>query len=277
MKKLLILLMATAILVTGCGANTTQEDDNVLRVGIDLKYYPFMYLDSNGDPAGLEPDVAQAFGEYIGMEVELVNTDFTMLIPALDTGDVDIVISDMSIAPDRLEKVDFSDPYRYSPTLALVNKDFATANNITDDMSEEDFFAIEGFDFVSLAGTIAATIPYKHGVATTEFPEIATAIIEVSTGRADAIVGAYTVHGDHAANPETTIVYSGISDYSSSAFAVKKGNTELIEKANEFIATMYEEGGLYAEANGKYDAGIADFLKNDSLGLDYIIYPPQGN
>ncbi len=275
MKKLLSSILAIVIMMAclaGCSSGLSNQDD-VLRVGIDLKFYPFMYMDEDGNPTGFEVDIAYAFGEYIGKEVEIVNTDFSMLIPALDTGDIDIIISDMSAKPDRLEKADFTDPYRYSRTLALVNRDFALENNITSDMSEDEFFAIDGIIFAGLAGTIASSLPLEFGAEVTEFTEIATALIEVTTGRADALIGASTVYGDHAANENTTIVYDGITEVSASSFAVKKGNDELLEQANAFIASMYEEGGFYDEAGTKYDAGIGEFMQNDELGLDYIIYP----
>ncbi len=275
MKKLVCSIMVVSLLmmtVIGCGSSDESSED-VLRVGIDLKFYPFMYLDEEGVPTGFEVDIANAFGEYIGREVEIVNTDFAMLIPALDTGDVDIIISDMSAKPDRMEKADFSEPYRYGRTLVLVNKEFASENNINSEMSEEDFFAIPDITFAGLSGTIASSVPREHGVEVNEFTEIATALMEVTTGKADALVGANTVWGDHAANKETTIVYDGISEVSGSSFAVKKGDTELLDKANAFIESMYEEGGFYDVAGTKYDEGIGEFLQNDELGLEYIIYP----
>ncbi len=274
MKKLIVFILAIALLtigLTSC-ANEKKSNDDVLRVGIDLKFYPFMYLE-DGVPTGLEVDISHAFGEYIGKEVKIVNTDFSMLIPALDTGDIDIIISDMSEKPDRLEKADFTEPYRYGRTLVLVNKKFATEHNITNDMNEDDFFSIDGMLFAGLSGTIAASIPRERGAEVTEFTEIASALMEVTTGRADALVGTSTVWGDHAANADTTIVYEGVSDVSGSSFAVKKGNTELLEQANAFIASMYEDGGFYEQAGTKYDEGIGEFMQNPELGLDYIIYP----
>ncbi len=275
MKKIIglfLLIMVLTICLVGCTRNSESTDD-VLRVGIDLKFYPFMYLDDAGKPTGLEVDIAYAFGEFIGNDVEIVNTDFSMLIPALDTGDIDIIISDMSAKPDRLEKADFSEPYRYARTLVLVNKDFAIENEVSSAMSEEEFFEIDGIIFAGLSGTIATSIPREYGIDVMEFPEIAPALMEVSSGRADALIGANTIYGDHAANRETTIVYEGVSDVSGSSFAVKKGDSALLKQANDFIDTMYETGGFYDQADTKYDEAIKEFMQNDTLNLDYIIYP----
>lgn len=298
MKKILALtlaFMATTMIFVGCSSDdttqtntqnntaSTQNDDkntqiddtentDVLKVGIDLKYYPFMYLDENSNPEGFEVDIAYAFGEFLGREVEIVNTDFSMLIPALDTKNVDIIISDMSSNAERDEKADFSIPYRYTKTLSLVNKDFATENNITNDMSEEDFFAIEGMRFVGLAGTMAVTVPQSFGCDVTEYPEIATALLEITKGNADAIVGASTIYGDNVAYPDTTIVYEGISNVMGSCFVVAEGDEKMQQLANEFIESMYASGGFYELCGDKYDEKIGEFLQNQELGLDYIIY-----
>jgi len=234
-----------------------------------------MYLDENGEAAGLEPDLARAFADYLGKEVEIVNTDFSMLIASLETGEVDIVISDMSVNEQRKQKIDFSDGYRFGKTTALVNKTFYDANNITDDMDVEEFFGLEGIKSIGLSGTIGTIIPQKYGIEALEATEIATAIMEVTSGNSNVIVGSYVIFGDHAANPDTTEIYLGIPEYSTSAFAVKKGNIELLENANEFIKELYKEDGLYEQLRDKYDKAVAEVYFNDDFGLDYIVTKPQ--
>ncbi len=274
MKKVFCIIMVIVILatcLTGCGSDSNSE--NVLRVGMDLSFAPFSYIDDNGEVAGFEPQIAEAFGEYLGMEVEIVAMDFSMLIPALEMDDVDILIADMSRTAEREEKVDFSNPYRYTYTLALVNKTYAEANGITDEMPEEEFFAIEGISFVGLTGTKGVYYPESYGITVTEVPEIGTGLMEVSNGISNALVASNEVHGFHAADPNNTIVYSGIKSQEPSCFVVKKGNTELLELSNEFIATMYDGGGLYDQIKEEWDPIIAEFLQNDELGLDYIVMP----
>lgn len=274
MKKILSLAISFCmllLLLVGCGTDSDRKD--VLRVGMDLKFPPFSYIGDDGKPAGFEPTIAKAFADYLGKDVEIVDTDFSMLIPALDTGDVDILIADMSETDERAEKADFSDPYRYTYTLALVNKDFAQKNNITDDMSEQDFFAIKDARFVGLSGTKGVYYPQKYGINVTEVTEIGTGLTEVSNGTSDILVASNEVHGFHAADKEHTIVYSGINNQSASSFVVKKGNADLLNKSDEFIKTMYEDGGLYDRIRAEYDPIIANFLQNDELGLDYIVNP----
>lgn len=243
---------------------------------MDLKFPPFTGTDEDGNPEGLEVDIAHALGEYLGREIEIVNTDFSMLITSLETGEADVVISDMAVKEERKEKVDFSKPYLYGRTLALVNKEFAEKNHITNEMSPEDFFGIDGERVVGLAGTISVSVPQSFGVKVEEVTEIASALMEINQNTADVLVGANTILGDHAANKDTTVVYEGIKEYSQSAMAVKKGNTELLEQMNGFIESMYEEGGFYMKAQGKYDEAIGEYLQDPNKGLEYMIYPPEG-
>lgn len=104
---------------------------------------------------------------------------------------------------------------------------------------------------------------------------MASGLMEINNGTADVFVGANTIIGNHDAYPDTTEIYWGIKEYSQSAMAVKKGNTELLDQANAFVKTMYEDGGFYKTAGDKYDEAIHNYLKDDSLGLDFIIYPPK--
>lgn len=278
MKKiiavLLTVIMAT-LLVMGCNSSgKTAEETQPLKVAMDLKYPPFTGTDEKGNPEGLEVDMAYALGEYLGRDVEIVNTDFPMLITALDTGEVDIVISEMSVKEERKEKVDFSKPYMYDRTLALVNKSFAETNKITDSMLEKDFFALDA-KYIGLTGTISVTVPQTYGHQVEEITEIASGLMEINNGTADVLVGANSIIGLHATYPDNTVIYGGIKDYSETAVAVKKGNTELLDKVNAFIDTMYVDGGFYQTAGTKYDQAIGAYLQDSTLGLNYIIDPPQ--
>lgn len=270
----------------GTGVGTTPSDsvqeeakdnttDSALRVGIDLSYPPYSYLDDGGQPAGFEPDLAIAFGEFIGQEVEIVDTSFGLLLAALDMDDLDILIADMSINEERQEKADFSDPYRYEFTLALVNADFAEENNVSDAMTEDEFFAIEGANFIGRAGTKGVYYPQSKNVEVTEVTEIGTGLVEISTGMADILIASNEIHSYHAADPDNTVVYSGIPEQSASCFVVKKGNSELLAQANEFIDYLYEEDGGYDQMKEKFDPIIGEFLQNEELGLDYITYPNE--
>ena len=272
-----IILLLAIILINYSDKKSISKENvqNTLKVGIDLKFPPFMFENDDNIASGFEPDLARAFGDYLNMDVKIINTDFSMLIPALQTGAVDIVISDISITPERMEKVDFSDGYRYGRTPVLISKNFYEENNITDEMSAKDFFNIPMAKFIGLSGTVGTIIPSHYGIEASEATEIGTAVMEIVTGQSDALVGSYVIFGDHNANKDTTELYLGIRDATPSGFAVKKGNTYLLTKSNEFIATLYQKGGLYEQLAAKYNSEIKKVFFNTELGLEYITSKPK--
>ena len=98
MKRVLFTLIITCILLlTGCA----EKQDNTLKVGMDLRFFPFTGMDSEGDPSGVEIDIARALGEYLNRDVKIINTEFSMLIPALQREEIDIIIGSMSVSEER--------------------------------------------------------------------------------------------------------------------------------------------------------------------------------
>ena len=116
MKKItgvFVSILMAVLILAGCSGQggSAQSGEAPLKVAMDLKFPPFTEMDENGNPKGIEVDIAKAVGDYLGREVEIINTDFSMLIPALEMGEADIIICDMTVNEERKEVVDFSEPY----------------------------------------------------------------------------------------------------------------------------------------------------------------------
>ncbi|MDC7227605.1 MAG: transporter substrate-binding domain-containing protein [Spirochaetales bacterium] len=271
MKKFLILLITIMFLLslfifTGCN----NKNDNTLRVGMDLRFFPFTGMDKDGKPAGVEVDIAEALGEYMQKEVEIINTEFSMLIPALQSGEIDIIIGSMTISEDREKTVDFSKPYLYEKIVAMLNKDFAEAYGINNEMSIEELFSISSTRFIGIAGSIAVSIPQSYGFEVKMVTGDAVAEREVATGGADALVGTYVLYGMHNTNKSTTVMYTNAIESAATGMAVKEGNTGLINTVNDFIAQM-ESSGLNDQLREDWDAEIAKKLFNNEMTLDYYL------
>lgn len=131
-------------------ALTCQDGSQPLRVGMNLVYPPFETRDEADDPEGISVDIARAFGEHLGCEVEIVDVDFASLIDSLNLGDIDVIIASMSRTPQREELIMFSDPYMWFKIIGLVNLDYAEANNITEDSTVQDILAIDTTEFVGI-------------------------------------------------------------------------------------------------------------------------------
>ncbi|MFP4551883.1 MAG: transporter substrate-binding domain-containing protein, partial [Spirochaetales bacterium] len=249
--SLLLLLAATAVILA---APAAEQEAEVLRVGMDLRYPPFETRDDAGNPEGISVDVATAFGEYLGRPVEIVDTNFGSLIPALNAGDIDVIIASMSRTDERDEAIDFSDTYFYFKIISLVNAEFAAANGITEESPKEALTETEGVRFTGITGQVSASIPQSLGFDVEIATNLEAAVLNVVQGSSDVLMmSAFPVTRGKRANPDETIVIWDPFVSSPIAMGMREGDTELQEAANEFVASMSEPGGLYEELAEKWD------------------------
>jgi len=268
MKKLLTLILSLFVVLT---ITACSNDDDVLRVGMDLSYPPFeTTVEGTQTPEGISVDIANGLGEYLGREVEIVNMNFKTLIPALEADTIDIVIASMSINEEREQAVDFTDPYFYFKIISLVNYDFAVANNIDEDSTKEDLLAIEDAKFVGLVSQVSTSIPESYGKDVVEAADLGTAVEFVAQGQSDILLmSANPVVDGYNANIEDTIVVWDSFVSSPIGMAVKEGNEELLEQANAFIDTFNEPGGMYDQLAETWDAILLEELGR--YGLEFYI------
>jgi ABC-type amino acid transport substrate-binding protein len=85
-----------------------ELEDGVLNVGSDIAYAPFEFFQEGTEIAdGLDVDMATAIADVLGVEAEFINTGWDGIIPALQTEDFDVIMSAMTITPERSEEIDF--------------------------------------------------------------------------------------------------------------------------------------------------------------------------
>lgn len=270
------ILTATAVLMIAVsaawatGAAETGRDEGPLRVGMDLRYPPFETQDSAGVPFGISVDVAEAFGEYLDRPVEIVDTNFASLIPALNAGEIDVIIASMSRTEERAQAIDFSDTYFYFKIISLVNRDFAEAHGITIDSPKEALTDLPDTRFTGITGQVSASIPESLGFDVEIATNLEAAVLNVVQGSADVLMmSAFPVTRGHLANPEDTIVLWDPFVSSPIAMGVPKGEQELLAQANSFVATMSQPGGLYDELREKWDEEVQSLLGR--YGLEFFI------
>ncbi len=104
-------LIAAAVTAVALGAPASAE---TLRVGMECTYAPFNYKTETGELAGYDVDVAKGVADIIGADLEFVCQQWDGMIPALLANKFDLIVASMSITESRLEKIDFSSPYRDS-------------------------------------------------------------------------------------------------------------------------------------------------------------------
>jgi len=113
---LAVLLVAVAGFA-GCTGSTDNQDpatgtDKPLYiVGVDGNYKPYSYLDTDGNPTGFDVESIKWIADEMGFEVRIQPMQWDGIIPSLVNKKIDMVYSGMTISPERLEKVNFTEPY----------------------------------------------------------------------------------------------------------------------------------------------------------------------
>jgi ABC-type amino acid transport substrate-binding protein len=130
MAKWMTCLVAIAVtMLCGCAirdgglaaSGNGTSDAGVLRVGVTPNYPPIIF-EQAGRITGLEVELAKRVAGALGKTVEFVERDWDDLIPALEAGKIDIIMSGMSITKARQHRVLLTNPYMVISQMALVQR-----------------------------------------------------------------------------------------------------------------------------------------------------------
>jgi len=233
-----LLLSFSLIFITFVACGTKAQEP--FTVGMELAYPPFETKDEKGNATGVSVDFANALGEYLGRPVKIENISWDGLIPALQTGQVDAVISSMTIKEERKEKIDFSKPYAKSLLAILANKN-STIEKAEDLNTSGKKVAVK----LGSTGDIYAKKNLTNAEIITLADESAC-ITEVIQGKADAFIyDQLTIYRNNKENLDTTkAIFIPFQDLEYWGVGIKKGNTELLDKVNAFIDDFYSKGGF---------------------------------
>lgn len=115
-------LIALALFVFDSCAKDDGKRASQLVVAMELNYPPFEMKNTQGQPVGVSVDLAKDLGAYLGKEVVIKDIAWDGIIPSLQSGRVDCIISSMTITEERRQNVEFSDPYLETRICLLVRK-----------------------------------------------------------------------------------------------------------------------------------------------------------
>ncbi|MBP7563440.1 MAG: amino acid ABC transporter substrate-binding protein, partial [Candidatus Cloacimonetes bacterium] len=106
--------LSSMILLMSCSSKGKK-----LVVGVSAEYPPFEYKEG-AEFKGIDIEIARLIAEKLGLELQIQDMEFDSLIPSLTAGKIDMAISAITITPERLEQIDFSDSYYQSNQTLLV-------------------------------------------------------------------------------------------------------------------------------------------------------------
>lgn len=233
MKKVfkLLVIFSISFLLFGC-----KKDDNKLVMVTEAGFAPYEYRDSSGI-VGVDVDIAREIAKSMGKELEIKDVAFDSLINELNSGKADFAAAGMSINEERKKEVDFSIEYVSSKQVIVVRKGYNSIKSINDLKNKTITVQLGSVadSYVSKEFKDAKIVRQKKFLGATE---------DVKASKADCIVMDELPAKELVKNnSELTILNINLFT-DKYAIAVKKGNTELLNKINEVLERLIEEGKI---------------------------------
>ncbi len=281
----LMMAVLTTVSMSGCGGSKQEEttaasvaeagseaggesqaetsgeasgEKKVLRVAMECAYAPYNWTqpddsngavpisDSNEFAYGYDVMMAKKICEELDYELEIVRLDWDSLIPALQSGQADCVIAGQSITQERLQAVDFSEPYYYATIVTLVKQGskYENAKSVAD---------LAGATCTSQQSTIwyqncLPQIPDANVLAATaSAPDM---LMSLNADKCDLVVTDQpTGKGALVAYPNFTMLDFGGGDEDfqvtdediNIGISIKKGNTELKTAIDSVLGKMTKD------------------------------------
>lgn len=218
----------------------TIKRRGAIMIGLSL-FVPWSMRDRNGELIGFEVDVGRKLAEDMGVEAEFVPTAWDGIIPALVSGKYDVIISGLSITPQRNLTVNFTQPYAYTGATILANRQLTAGFAIEDFNSPEVTFAARR------GGTPAVVIASRFPDAELLlFDEDGTATQEVLNGNAHATMASEPAPSREARTyPDILYVpFDALFDQQGEGFALRKGDPDALNFFDHWIANHWRSGWL---------------------------------
>lgn len=243
MRALLTTLLSSIFLFTAVAASAADKAASApafsqivaahkLRVGTYLSV-PYAFKGADGTLIGSEVDIAQRLAKDLGVALDIKTLEWDQLIPALQRGDIDIIIAGLAITPERALQVYFSNPYSSSGV------GIATNTKLT-----ADFSSIENLNRPDIAiGAIGGTV--SEDVARQVFPKASIKLFNEEDKAEDALVKGL-LHAYVRGEPtprfialrhpkEVDVPVSKPLVATREAFAVRKGDNDFVNYLNAWL------------------------------------------
>ncbi|MFM2057821.1 MAG: hypothetical protein RLY71_2206 [Pseudomonadota bacterium] len=234
---------AAAPAAASAAAASAPPPAKVYVVGTDAAYAPFESQNDKGEIVGFDIDVVSAIAKKAGIEVKFVNTPWEGIFNAVAQGDRDLLVSAITITDERKQTLDFSAPYFDAQQLIAVKKTSKIAK--FDELKKLKV----GVQTGTTGDEVVTKLLGKTSTNVKRFESTPLALKELESGGVDAVVADNGVVIHYVAN-NSGAGFKTVSDASFTpeqyGIAVKKGNTELLDKINKGLADI--------QADGTYDA-----------------------
>jgi ABC-type amino acid transport substrate-binding protein len=255
---IVVVVALIAVVVMGGFLNSTES--NVLKkvqnrgsliVGTQIPYEPFEYQNlTTLKYEGIDMELAQKVADALNVTLVIKKMDFDPLFAAVQTGQIDMAISSITITALREKTVNFTVPY-YMANQAILVKDTSTIANLND---------LNGTKVIAQLGTTGSDLAKKdlvdsgRGVTLTDTTDVAGAATSVQNGQQDAFIVdtpvAYKYANTAANHLKVAFVIQTNENY---GICIQKNQDDFRNAINKVINTMKSDGSLDALLH-KYNA-----------------------
>ena len=181
-----LMALVVAFPINAIAGDTLQRvvDFKVLKVGMSANQPPMTMKNREGGAMGFDVDLAKALATAMKVKLEIKAMPFGELMTALEEDKIDMVLSGMSITPERTELVSFVGPYMMS------GKSILTKNSVLGKISSTDEFNRKDLKLLALSNSTSASFvktvaPEASLIEVKSYDEGVAMLIE---GKADAMV-----------------------------------------------------------------------------------------
>ena len=222
-----------------------------LVVGTEAQYAPYEFKDLDANFAGCDMWLAQQIADAIGVELEVVDMAFDGIIPAVQSGQVDLGIAAFTKTPERAEVIDFSDLYETSAQLLIVKTGNADLYSTKEALAGQKVGAQKGTIQSQL---ILSALPDSELFELEKYPALG---LEVQNGNiaglvVDQAVGESLVATSNGGLEVSNFEFTAEEASFGKAVVAAKGNEDLLAVVNEVIAKVTADGS-YQQA---YDSAV---------------------
>src|SRR5436190_3324514 len=251
MKRLLSGIAIAAVAMMGAvqPANADALDDikksGKIRIAVDLGVPPYGMTDDKMQPTGSDIETAKLLAADWGLQFEHVPTTGAARIPSLQTGKADLVISTLSITPERAKVIDFSKGYAVLRTVIAAPKGIALKS-----MAD-----LDGKTVGTVRGTTHDTQLTKEGPKgrkLVRYEDDATEAQAFLSGQVDIFsTGEMIIPQIDKRNPARQVELKFVLDNFKLAVGVKQGEKRLVDEVNAWVSANLKNGKLN-DLNKKY-------------------------
>lgn len=249
MKSSTVLKALGGVLLAVAISTPAQADK--LKLGNEGTYPPFSILGTDGSLSGLEPDLARAMCERMGADCEIIAMDFSALLPSLISGKLDMIVSQLTPLPERLEATEFTIPVIMNPEGFVVPKGWSKGY----DNAAMSGMRLGVYKGSSHAKYVETELP---GATPVYFENNDQMLLDLQAGRIDGVFGGKinwsTLLIDTPAGADWMISppdFWASGEKAGMSWAIQKGEMGLLEKANAALQSLIDDC-TYTEIRAKY-------------------------